>query len=295
MDLVIMAAGMGSRFGGLKQVEPINEHGEFIVDYSLYDAIMAGFDRVIFVIRKENFELFNQTVGKRVEKKIEIKYVFQETSNLPIQISIGRKKPLGTGHAIFCIKDVVSNKFAVINSDDFYGADAFKVLYDFLKHNEDKMNFATVNYPIGQTLSDGVCKRGVCIVKNGEILEIIESTVEKYKDKIKATSLVDAKEFLIGFDNPVSVNMFGLDRCLFNYLIPRFEEFLMENKSNLKDCEFLLPAVLSEMMEQKRIRLTSLKTTAKWQGITYREDKERLVRYIKKQTLEGFYPSSLWN
>jgi choline kinase len=302
MDLVIMAAGMGSRFGGLKQVEPVNDNGEFIIDYSIYDAIKAGFDRIVFIIKEENLELFRKTVGSRIESKIDVKYVFQDMKNVPegVVIPESRKKPLGTGHAIYCLNGVVSDKFAIINADDFYGRDAFNVLHDFLASSNEKNAFASVNYKVGETLSDnGSTKRGVCIVENGLVSQVIESKIEQENGKIVATPLSNCgnsntTSFEITKDNPVSMNMFALKSSLFDYLNPRFKTFLEENKDTIDTCEYLIPTVLGEMMDKKLITLASLSTTAKWHGVTYREDKDKLVDFLKQETERGVYPKSLW-
>lgn len=297
MDLVIMAAGMGSRFGGLKQVEPINDNNEFILDYSIYDAIQAGFDSVVFIIKEENYDLFRRTVGKRIESKIKVQYVFQDMKNIPkgIVVPESRKKPLGTGHAIYCLNGIVKDKFAVINADDFYGRQAFEDLYVFMKNCEDDKTFASINYPIESTLTqNGTVKRGVCIVKDGEIQRICESKIENEDGKICAYPLSGEEKFVVDGNNPVAVNMFALTPYLFDYLNKRFESYLKENKDNLDSCEYLLPSVMAEMMVKKMIKLVSINTTAKWHGVTYKEDKEKLQKYIKSQTEAGVYPSQLW-
>jgi len=206
MDLVIMAAGMGSRFGGLKQVEPVNDDGEFILDYSVYDAIQAGFDRVIFVIKEENYDLFRNTVGKRIENKIDVKYVFQDINNRPkvVDIPESRVKPLGTAHVIYCLQGVVSDKFVVLNADDFYGRDAFVVAHKFLETKGDSMHYGTVNYRVADTLSEfGAAKRGVCKVENGIVKSIIESEVERVNGTIEARPLSGAPKFNVSDDMPV--------------------------------------------------------------------------------------------
>ena len=218
MDLVIMAAGMGSRFGGLKQVEPVNDDGEFILDYSVYDAIQAGFDRVIFVIKEENYDLFRNTVGKRIENKIEVKYVFQDINNRPkvVDIPESRVKPLGTAHVIYCLQGVVSDKFVVLNADDFYGRDAFVVAHEFLETKGDAKHYGTVNYRVADTLSEfGAAKRGVCEVENGVVKSIIESEVERVNGIIEARPLSGAEKFNVSDDMPVSMNMLCLNSSIF--------------------------------------------------------------------------------
>lgn len=297
MDLVIMAAGMGSRFGGLKQVEPINENGEFIIDYSIYDAIKAGFDRVLFIIKEENYQLFRQTVGARIEQKIKVEYVFQDMQNIPQGTFVpeNRVKPLGTGHAIYCIQDKVSDKFGIINADDFYGRDAFKVLYEFLANNKEQTEFACINYHVKDTLTNnGATKRGVCVTNDGIISQIIESSIEEVDGQIYATPLTGGDKILLDKDAPVSMNMFALNKHLFPYLNKRFETFLKENQKDIEKCEYLMPTILDEMMSQGLITMKSISTTAIWQGVTYKEDKEKLVNFLKEQTRQGVYPAKLW-
>ncbi len=298
MDLVIMAAGMGSRFGGLKQVEPINQNGEFILDYSIYDAIQAGFDRVVFIIKEENLDLFRETVGKRIESKIKVEYVFQDMKKIPegAVVPPERLKPLGTGHAIYCLNGVVSDKFAIINADDFYGRDAFKVLHDFLASCDNPKDFGCVVYKIGESLSkNGAAKRGICIVKDGAIKQIVESSVDTFDGVIKAEPLSGDAGFDLEFDNPVSMNMFALNSNLFPYLNKRFLDFFEENKDNMMKAEYLIPTVITEMMDKDMANLISISTSAKWYGVTYKEDKQELVDYIESQTQNGVYPRQLWN
>lgn len=298
MDLVIMAAGMGSRFGGLKQVEPVNDSGEFIIDYSIYDAIQAGFDRVVFIIKEENYELFRKTVGARVEKHIKVEYVFQRMDDIPEGTTVpeNRTKPLGTGHALYCLRGKVSDKFAIINADDFYGRDSYEVLYNFLRKQKDMSEFALVGYKIGDTLSDnGATKRGVCILDDaGKVKTVVESKVENILGQIYAFPLSGEKEFTVPADNPVSMNNLALTTKLFDYLVPRFKEFMQDPNTNLETDEFLIPVVLGEMLEKGMITLKALDTTSKWSGVTYRADKDQLVRFLEKETARGVYPTKLW-
>ncbi len=187
MTLVIMAAGMGSRFGGLKQIEPIDEYGNFIIDYSIYDAILAGFDKVVFIIKKENYDIFRETVGARVEKYIKCEYVFQELDVLPMGYKVpdGRVKPWGTGHAILCAKDKVSDNFAIINSDDFYGRESYMIMADFLRNNKDSRAYAMAGYKVKNTLTEnGAVKRGVCEIKDDYLVRLVESSICNKKRKL---------------------------------------------------------------------------------------------------------------
>ena len=297
MTLVIMAAGMGSRFGGLKQIEPIDSNGNFIIDYSIYDAIKCGFDKVVFIIKKENYDIFRETVGSRIESKIKVEYVFQELSNLPegYQVPDTRVKPWGTAHAILCCKDVVKENFAIINSDDFYGYDAYKTISTYLK-NKTNDNYAMVGYIASNTLTDnGSVKRGICQIKDNHLEKLIESLVERKGNQIIATPLNGEESFTIEDDTPVSMTMFAFTPKIFDYLEERFPNFLEENKDNIDKCEYLIPDIVFEQIKKGMVKVDVLKTTARWYGITYKEDKEQLVKSIKDLVQNGTYPSNLWN
>jgi len=300
MTLVIMAAGMGSRFGGLKQIEPINKNGEFIIDYSIYDAIKCGFDKVVFIIKKENYEIFRETVGKRVEKHIHVDYVFQELDILPVGYKVpeNRVKPWGTGHAILCCKDVVTEKFAIINSDDFYGRDAFRVISEFLKHTHSDsqyQEYAMAGYYAKNTLTEnGAVKRGVCQIKDKYLTGLTESEIVKENNTLVATALETGEKFTITEDTPVSMNMFAFTPDIFNYLEKRFPEFLDSHNADLDKCEFLIPTIVFEQIDSKVARVEVLETSAIWQGITYREDKDKVVKEIAALVESGIYPENLW-
>lgn len=297
MELVIMAAGMGSRFGGLKQIEPVGDNGEFIIDYSIYDAIRCGFDKVVFVIKEENYNIFRETVGKRVEDKIKVEYVFQNNRNVPSNINLpeNRVKPLGTAHAILCCKDVVKDDFAIINADDFYGYDAFKVISEFLKTNKNANEYAMAGYLTSNTLTEnGAVKRGICKNNENYLTGLIESSIEKVNDKIIATPLDGSESFEVDKNTLVSMNMFAFKRQIFDYLEKRFESFLIENSDSLDKCEYLIPVVVFEQIKNGDASCEILKTTAVWHGMTYREDKDDLVSAIKKLTDGGDYPRPLW-
>lgn len=297
MDLVIMAGGMGSRFGGLKQIEPIDEFGNFIIDYSIFDAIRAGFDRVIFIIKEENYDIFKETVGRRVEKHVAVEYAFQKLSDLPEGYTCpdGRVKPWGTAHAIFSTRDIVKGNFAIINADDFYGADAFRVVGEFLKNNDEDKKYALVGYEAQNTITDnGSVKRGVAGVENGKLVSLVESSIEKRENgELFATPLAGGESVKIEGSQPVSMNMFGLKPILFDRLVKDFPLFLNENIDNLKS-EFLIPEVISSQIESGEVEVEVLKTSAVWQGVTYKEDKPRVVSEIKKLVDAGVYPVGLW-
>ena len=301
MTLVIMAAGMGSRFGGLKQIEPIDEYGNFIIDYSIYDAIKVGFTKVVFIIKKENYDIFRETVGKRVEKSIEVEYVFQELDNLPEGYSVpeSRVKPWGTAHAILCCKDVVKENFAIINSDDFYGRDAFRVVAEFLeKDNNDSeyFEYAMAGYKAKNTLTEnGSVKRGVCDVEGKYLTKLIESKIEYIDGMLMAMPLEGGDMFPVFEEDTVSMNMFGFTPKLFEYLEDRFPAFLDSHKDDIDTCEYLIPTAVFEQIERNMARVEVLKTDAVWQGITYKEDKDKVVAGIKELVDNGEYVPGLWN
>ena len=300
MTLVIMAAGMGSRFGGLKQIEPIDEYGNFIIDYSIYDAIKEGFTKVVFIIKKENYDIFRDTVGARVEKYINVEYVFQELDKLPNGYSVpeGRVKPWGTGHAILCCKDMVHENFAIINSDDFYGRHAFRVIANFLKENKkdsEYAEYAMAGYLVKNTLTkNGSVKRGICQVKDGYLTKLIESKIERTDRGLVASPLEGGEDFIVDDNDTVSMNMFGFTPQIFNYLEERFPSFLDEHIEQIDSCEYLIPTIVFEEINAKKARVEVLNTSAVWQGITYREDKEKVVSEIKKLVDAGEYPEGIW-
>lgn len=295
LTLVIMAAGMGSRYGGLKQIEPVGPHGEFIIDYSIYDAKRAGFNKVVFIIKEENYEIFRDTVGKRVENAIEVKYAFQKQGNIPQGFSVpeSRTKPWGTSHAILATKEIVTGNFAVINADDFYGKESYEVISDFFK-NKKEDEYLLVGYKVTNTLSEnGAAKRGVCQVENGYLVELTESSVERKEETITAIPLNGEKEFVVSEDTVVSMNMFGFTDDIFEYLEKDLRDFFTKNKDNLEKCERLIPDVVYEIVKSGRNKVKVTPTIAKWQGITYKEDKQVLIDEIAKLIKLGVYPEKL--
>ena len=295
MTLVIMAAGMGSRFGGLKQIEPVGPNGEFIIDYSIYDAIEAGFDKVVFIIKEENYNLFKETIGSRIEDKIDVEYVFQDIKNVPEGVIIpkDRVKPLGTAHAILSCKGTVNEPFAVINADDFYGRDAYIKAANFLK--EDTTDYAMVGYIIGNTLTEnGSVKRGYCEQENGYLTNLIESSVYKENDKVKIEPLDGREGFYASENDLVSMNMFCFRPDMLNYLDEHFIDFFNRNQNNLDKCEYLIPDVVFERIENDGLKVRVVDTDAVWHGVTYKEDKEDLVNCIKSLVEQGQYPVELY-
>lgn len=297
MELVIMAAGMGSRFGGLKQIEPMGPNGEFIIDYSIYDAIKAGFSKVIFIIKRENAEIFKETIGKRVEGKIEVSYVYQDMDNIPAKyLGSDRIKPWGTAHAIYCCRDVVKENFAIINADDFYGADAYQKAASFLKNRANGHNFGMVGYQVKNTLtSNGSVKRGVCTSLNGLLTNLVESKVESVDGIITASPLDGTPSFTVTNDTLVSMNMFLFTKDIFNILDQDILEYFKKHQDNLLEGEFLIPDVITEHLNKKDITVKVLNTSSVWYGVTYKED-AKLVRDSLKELVEsGEYPNNLWN
>ena len=295
MTLVIMAAGMGSRFGGLKQIEPVGTNGEFIIDYSIYDAIEAGFTKVVFIIKEENYEIFKSTIGKRIEGKIDVEYVFQDIKNVPegVVLPETRVKPLGTGHAILSCKGVVTEPFAIINSDDFYGRDAYIKAADFLK--EDTTDYAMIGYIIGNTLTEnGSVKRGYCEQENGYLSNLIESSCYKELDKVKVEPLDGREGFYANTNDLVSMNMFCFKPDMIDYLDKHFKIFFDKNQDNLEKCEYLIPDVVFERIENDGLKVRVVDTNSVWKGVTYKEDKEELVNYIGKLIEKGEYPNNLY-
>lgn len=296
MTLVIMAAGMGSRFGGLKQIEPVGPSGEIIIDYSIYDAINAGFDKVVFIIKEENYELFKEIIGDKISSKVAVEYVFQKNDNIKeiTGLNIERQKPFGTAHAILCCKDVVKENFAIINSDDFYGRDAYFKIAEFLKNNHDLNVYAMVGYHLKNTTSkNGAVKRGVCETINNELSSLIESSIAEIDGKFIATPLSGAESFELDADALVSMNMFGFTPKIFEYLENRLKSFVVENENNLEKCEYLIPEIVCEQVKNHEVKVKVLSTTSVWHGITYREDKEELVEAINNLVKSGEYPSKI--
>lgn len=298
MILVVMAAGMGSRFGGLKQLTPVGPSGEFLIDYSVYDAIKAGVKKVVFVIKKEHIDLFRDTIGKRIESKIEVEYAFQEMDNVPsgIVVSGDREKPWGTGHALLSCKEYVDDNFMIINADDFYGRDAFCTLGNYLKNlksGNTKEEYAMVAYKLANTLSEnGTVSRGVCEVQNDLLMNVTERTKIGYVDG-KLVYLEEDKLYDIDGNVPVSVNLFGFTPKVFDDALEYFKEFFKENKDSLKG-EFYLPTIVQKSIDDKKAIVKVLHTTSRFNGMTYREDLDQLKECIQKLIEEGVYSSNLW-
>ena len=297
MTLVILAAGMGSRFGGPKQTQPVGPNGEFIIDYSIYDAINAGFDKVVFIIKEENKQVFEETIGKRINENIEVSYVFQKNDNVPSKYREEvdkRTKPLGTAHAILCCKDIVKDNFAIINADDYYGPESFNILADYLNINNNPDEYSMVGYKAINTLTEnGEVKRGICQIKDGKLARLDESKIKSDNGILKATSIINNEKVSVDKDSIVSMNMFGFTPKLFKYLEEGFITFL-ENSDLSKD-EYLIPEVVNNLVEKGLVNVKVLKTNEVWHGITYKEDLEKLKDAIWTMIEEGKYSANLWN
>ena len=293
MTLLILAAGMGSRFGGLKQMEPMGPNNEFIIDYSVYDAKKAGFDKIVFVIKKEMYEDFKNTIGARVEGHIDVEYVFQKIDDIPVNVDFVREKPWGTGHAILAARNVINENFAIINADDFYGRDAFIKSFEVLKElNENE--FGLIGYKAGNTLTDnGSVKRGVCELSGNKLIGITESSLEKKGDIIHCKSLVDDHEFDIEFNRLVSMNMLLFTPKIFDYLKEDFVDFLSNLKDPMKD-EFLIPEVVNDHIKNADISVKVVETSSVWYGVTYKEDKDSVKVAIENMIDKGIYNRNLW-
>lgn len=289
---------MGSRFGGLKQIEPMGPSGEFLIDYSVYDALKAGFDKVVFIIKKENYDLFQETIGKRVDSHVKVEYVFQTNDNIPLEyqeLLKTREKPLGTAHAILCAKDSIEEPFAIINADDFYGRDAYFVASRYLDTIK-KDHYGVVGYQVSHTLSpNGSAKRGVCKAKDGKLEAIIESSVERVDGKIIAKPLDGSSSFTVAEDSIVSMNLLLFTPTLFPYLEEKLNSFLEKHEQDLKSCEFLIPDVIEMAIQEGKAVVDLLKTDAVWHGVTYKEDKEEVVKAIQALVDEGVYNNLLWS
>ncbi len=300
--LVIMAAGMGSRYGGLKQIDPIDNQGHIIMDFSIYDAVRAGFKKVVFIIKHQIEKDFKEVIGNRISKEVEVNYVYQEVDNIPRQFEIpaDRVKPWGTGHAILSCKDVIDAPFAVINADDYYGVDAFKKIYDFLKNNQDddKYRYAMVGYQVENTLTEnGHVARGVCEVSEDDyLLGITERTrIEKVGDGASFTE-DDGKTWTpIPKNATVSMNLWGFTPSILDELESRFDDFLEKGlKDNPLKCEYFLPSVVDELINEGKATAKVLTSKDRWYGVTYHEDKQVVMDAIANFKQKGVYPEKLW-
>ena len=296
MTLVVLAAGMGSRYGGLKQIDPVTPHGEFIIDFSVYDAVNAGFDKIVFLIKEENLEVFRQTIADRMGNSASIGFAFQSLDMLPEGFSVpeGRAKPWGTAHAVLCCRQAVGDdNFAVINSDDFYGREAFELMARALREDR-KGRYCMPGYILDNTLTDnGSVARGVCRTENGKLTDIEEHT-KIYREGGKVLCSGEGKVHEIAPDSVVSMNFFGFAPDVFDIFEEGFRDFLAQNRSDIK-AEYFIPLALSRAMEKKECSVDVYPVDAKWFGVTYADDKPAVVEKIKKMVADGVYPDGLWN
>ncbi len=294
-----MAAGIGSRYGGLKQIDPIGPNGEIVLDYAVYDAIKAGFGKVVFVIRKEIEEAFREKVGETIEKQIDTAYVFQDLSMVPdgYTIPAERTKPWGTAHAVLCAEDAITAPFAAINADDFYGADSFRVLGEHLSSAKDgeTYDFSSVGFVLSNTLTEhGHVARGICTVNDdGYLDEVVERTkIQQFDDGVKFAE--DEENWVpISGDSIVSLNMWGFTPVMFDEIRQRFPVFLKATDGQLK-AELFIPTVVNELLQEGRARVKVLPTKSRWYGVTYQGDKDRVKSAIAAMVADGQYPENLW-
>ncbi len=300
--LVIMAAGMGSRYGGLKQMDPVDNEGHKIIDFSIYDAKRAGFEKVVFVIKKELENDFRELVGNPISKHMEVEYVFQSLDNIPEGFSIpeGRVKPWGTGHAVLSCYGVIDGPFAVINADDYYGASAFQMIYDFLSEVKDDSyyRYTMVGYRLKNTVTDnGYVSRGVCDTDSNQMLQgIIERTrIEKREDGIAYSEDGGNTWNSLSEDTIVSMNMWGFTASILEELKRRFALFMNEEvRKNPEKAEYFLPSVVDQLLSAKKATAKVLNSEDKWYGVTYKEDKEGVENAISEMKANSMYPKKLW-
>ena len=300
--LVIMAAGMGSRYGGLKQIDPVDEYGNIIIDFSIFDAKQAGFEKVIFIIKKAIETEFKIHIGNRISRYMDVAYVYQEVDKIPegFEVPEGRVKPWGTAHAVLCCKDLIDGPFAVINADDYYGKEAFHMIYDQLAsvEDDDRYQYTMVGYQLYNTLTDnGHVARGVCSVdEDGHLVDIHERTrIEKHGSLAEYTEDDGATWVGLPESTIVSMNMWGFTKSILGELDGRFGAFLEQNLPvNPLKCEYFLPFVVDELLKSGRAEVTVLKSVDRWYGVTYKEDKEMVVKAIKGLKDSGLYPQKLW-
>ena len=300
--LVIMAAGMGSRYGGLKQIDPVDKEGHIIMDFSIFDAKRAGFEKVIFIIKKENEADFKEAVGDRMAKIMDVEYAFQDLNNIPegFEVPEGRVKPWGTAHAVLSAIDQIDGPFAVINADDYYGKHAFEVIYGYLTTHEDddKYRYTMVGYRLKNTVTDnGHVARGICeLNEKKELVRVTERTrIEKRGDGI-AYSEDDGETWVdVDGDTLVSMNMWGFTRSILDEINAGFPAFLEKGlKENPMKCEYFLPSVVSTLLEEDRATVAVLESEDKWYGVTYKEDKPVVVAAMQELKDAGVYPQKLW-
>ena len=290
MTLLIMAAGMGSRYGGLKQLDSVGTSGETIIDYSVYDAIRSGFNKVVFIIRKDFEDDFKSQITEKYKDSIKVEFAFQELNNLPDNFNIpaGRKKPWGTGHAILSAANIINEPFVAINGDDFYGLESYKVISDYYKNGGK--SFSMVAFELGKTLSDfGTVARGLCTVKEGLLETVIETEELKWQDNAVNSN----RDIYLNGKEPVSMNMWGFTPDLFVYLKSMFKDFLDKEGSEMNS-EYLIPSVVNTLIEDNKKQVKVLRSSSSWFGVTYMNDKPYVVQKIEELVRHGLYPKKLF-
>ena len=295
MTAIILAAGLGSRYGGLKQLDPVGPNGEFIIDYSVYDCIRAGFDRIVFIIKEENLEIFEESIGSRIKGNVKIEYAFQNSDDLPDGFScpVDRVKPWGTAHALRSCRNIVDDKFIIFNADDFYGRETFENMYKCLA-DVDSKTFAMPGYTLSNTLSEnGHVARGVCVTENNLIKQIRElkkimriDGVVKYED--------NGEWFEIDENSPVSMNFWGFTPDVFEYLEEGFIEFLRDPQTDLIKDEYYIPNIIDLGVRNNTFNCKVIDTQARWMGVTYRSDKPDFEAFLNAKIASGDYPQNLW-
>lgn len=297
--LVVMAGGASTRFGSLKQLEPVGPNGEFIMDYSIYDAIKVGFNKIVFVINKAYEEAFRSTIGNRIKGTVLVDYVFQDINDIPDGFTVpeGRVKPWGTGHAIYAARDLIKGPFAVINADDFYGREAFEKLISFLKNNEVRNHYVTVCYNVMNTLSEyGSVKRGIALVKNGVLEKITECEVitENEENVVMAKPLSGDVSFKVNEQTISAVNLFGFTAGFMRTVQTRFDEFLAVHGNEMTS-EYMVSDIVQDEIASGNATVYVTTCSDKWYGVTYKEDKTTMVEAINRYVATGQYPNNLWN
>ncbi len=298
--LVIMAAGMGSRYGGLKQIDPVDAQGHIIMDFSIYDAMAAGFEKVVFIIKRANEQVFKESIGNRVSEKIQVEYVYQELAKIPegFEVPEGREKPFGTGHAILCCKDVLDGPFVVINADDYYGKHAYQAIYDYLMNHQDdeKYRYTMVGYSLKNTLTEnGHVARGICKTDaEGFLREIVERTHIEKRGGGAAFTEDDGNTWTeVSTDSIVSMNMWGFSKSLLKELEIGFKDFLQnELPKNPLKAEYFLPTAVGKLLKEEKASVRVLTSEDKWYGVTYKEDKKMVVDAIAGLKDQGLYPEN---
>ena len=298
--LVVMAAGMSSRYGSLKQIDPVGNHGQLIIDYSIYDAVRAGFERVVFIIKRENDEEFRAAIGDRLARHVQVDYAYQDLYDLPNGFTVpeGRVKPWGTTHAVLAARDILDGPFAVVNADDYYGPEAFRLIYDYLTAHPEGDEYAMVSYLLGKTVSEhGGVTRGICRTsEDGYLQGIVEQTgIEKDGDGGRFTT--DGKTYTaLPGSTVVSMNFWGFTPGFIDHAKRMFPQFLSRAaQTDPMKGEFYLPAAIGQLLTENAARVKVLKSTDQWFGVTFKEDKPRVVESIARLTAQGLYPDDLWD